>query len=170
MCAHVEVCSLTNTSFRICPRLNSYPEWYCHLILSFCYLIPIFNRALPRRRVQNDLFFVHCLAVLLPLWLPSGLFSVRIFHRLQQLFVEMDGMRVFLGGISERGRWDKDDYCRQYRLTKSIVGINFLNYFDNLVFSFRPYNPRIELCTKENVGGSNEELSFVCKSSIIENW
>lgn len=25
------------------------------------------------------------------------------------------------------------------RRTKSIVGSNFLNYFDNLVFSFRPY-------------------------------
>lgn len=114
MCVQVEAFSLTHILFRICPRVNSYPELYYHFMLSFCYLIPIFNRTLQIRRVKNYLFFVHCLAVLLPLWLPPCIFSVRLFHRLQELFVEMDGMRVFLGGISERGRWDKDEFCMQY--------------------------------------------------------
>lgn len=67
MCVQVEAFSLTHILFRICPRVNSYPELYYHFMLSFCYLIPIFNRTLQRRRVKNYLFFVHCLAVLLPL-------------------------------------------------------------------------------------------------------
>lgn len=56
------------------------------------------------------------------------------------------------------------------RRTKSIVGSNFLNYFDNLVFSFRPYKYKDWDVHKRECCGRNEELSFVCKRSIIKKW
>lgn len=84
--------------------------------------------------------FVHCLAALL--WLPSGIFSVRIFHKLQQLFVVVDGMRMFLDGISERERWGKDKGYVYYRMTNSIQRINFLNYSDTLVINSGPYKSK----------------------------
>lgn len=142
MCVHVEVCNLAHILFRICPRVNSYPEWYYHFILSFSYLLPIFNRILWKRRVQNYFFLYIVWQLYYLLWLPSGIFSVRIFHKLQQLFVEVDGTRMFLDGIHERGRWDKDEGYGYYRMTNSILGINFLNYSDTLVINFGPHKSK----------------------------
>lgn len=142
MCVHVEVCNLAHILFRICPRVNSYPEWYYHFMLSFSYLLPIFNRILWKRRVQNYFFLYIVWQLYYLLWLPSGIFSVRIFHKLQQLFVEVDGIRMFLDSIHERGRWDKDEGYGYYRMTNSILGINFLNYSDNFVINFGPHKSK----------------------------
>lgn len=56
------------------------------------------------------------------------------------------------------------------RRSKSTVGINFLNYFYNLGFSFRPYKSKDWVVHKRECCGGNEELLFVWNRSIVKNW
>lgn len=39
-CVHVEVCNLAHILFKFCTRVNFYPEWYHHFMISFSYFFP----------------------------------------------------------------------------------------------------------------------------------
>jgi len=72
MCVHAKVCNLTHILFRICLRVDSYPECYYLFMLSFSSLFPIFSRTIWKRRIQNYFLFYIFLAALLPAMIAIG--------------------------------------------------------------------------------------------------